>query len=108
MKEQMRKAVGHWLSTARQFQYETDNFSVSLYLMNRDELTNLKPVSSWFLDFAPFMFKVTAPASHAKLRTCIAYLTTLQGLQAMAWQEYQTDVQKRIENAKQWVRQHQK
>lgn len=107
MNEKLKTAVRHWLSVCRQLEFETNGFTLCIHELTDDQLTNLKPVSGWFLDFAPFMFKITRPKEHARLRTTIAYLTTLQGLQAMAWGEKQTEFKTKLDNVKKWVRKQQ-
>lgn len=107
MKEKLKTAVKHWQSVAREFEYETNGFTRCLHQMTADELTQIKPVSLWFLDFAPFMFKITQPKEHARLRTTIAYLTALQGFQALAWEVKQTEFETKLENVKKWVRSNQ-
>lgn len=98
------KSVKYWLSVCRQFEHETNGFSLVLHNLTDDELTNLKPVAGWFLDFAPFMFKLVHRKEHARLRTVIAYLTALQGFQADAWKRKNEEYQTRLNNTKAWVR----
>ena len=107
MNDKIQTAVKHWQSVCRQFEYETGGFTRCLHEMTADELTGIKPVSLWFLDFAPFMFKITPPKEHARLRTMIAYLTALQGFQALAWEAKQTEFETKLENVKKWVRSNQ-
>ena len=101
----IKTAIEHWLSVCRQHEYETAGFTLTLHELTDSDLVNLKQVAHWFLDFAPFMFKVIAQKEHARLRTIVTYLTTLQGFQAEAWERKKSEFENRLENVKSWVRQ---
>lgn len=105
MNDTFRKSVEHWLSACNQHSHETQGFSVALHELIDSELTGTKPVTAWFLDFAPFMFGVVSAKEHSVLRVRIAYLTELRRLQTGAWERLQGDIQQRLEKTKQWVRQ---
>lgn len=106
MKQNLKAAVTYWLSSLGQHRHETDDFSLVIGTLPEDEVMNLKIPSDWFLDFAPFMFKVIAPKHHAELRGTIAYLTELRCKQADAWAaEHQrtANIDARVTN---WIKQH--
>lgn len=85
MKEQIKNAVEYWLSSLGQHRHETRNMSLTLATLCPEDLRALKTPTDWFLDFAPFMFRVVAPKHHAELRTTIAYLSELKYRQQQAW-----------------------
>lgn len=78
----MKDKVKLWLSIARQFEAETNGFSLDLSTCN---ILNIKPVSGEFLKMARTMFSVVHPKDHLKLRKSITYLTMLNELQIQAW-----------------------
>jgi hypothetical protein len=84
-REEKIKAVETWLSVVGQHRHETQGFTLYLQLLTDDDLTTLRFVYDWVLDFAPEMFRVVIPAYHAEMRRTIAYLSRLQDLQRQAW-----------------------
>lgn len=88
MKKKFIESVEVWSSMKRQFEYETNGFSLDLLSLNPEEIRTLKIVPDWFLDFAPAMFRVYLPKHHTALRKMIAYLYELQALQSREWSAY--------------------
>ncbi len=82
----MRQDIAIWLSVFKELEHETSGGTVEPHKLTDSELNNIKPVPTWWLDFAPQMFRVVSPKEHLKLRDAIAYYSTLQGYQALAMQ----------------------
>lgn len=104
MNERLQTAVEYWMSAKRQFEYETKGLTLVLHELSDEELTGIKAVSPWFLDFAPFMFNVYQKRFHPKLRTTIAYLTALQALQSGAWQRKANEWERETSELKQLIK----
>jgi len=71
-------------SIYRQFEVETDGFTLNLATASRVELWNIKFVTDWFLETASGNIKNINPGYQAKFRKHIAYLAELQERQAKA------------------------
>ncbi|MFZ1736020.1 MAG: hypothetical protein WAU31_03740 [Candidatus Moraniibacteriota bacterium] len=105
MKEQIKDAVEYWLSSLGQHRHETRNMSLTLGTLHDDDLETLKMPTDWFLDFAPFMFRVIAPKHHAELRTTISYLTELRCRQTDAWAHEHARTAGIDARVKNWIKQ---
>lgn len=106
MKQQIKGTVAYWLSSLGQHRHETNGFSLVIGTLHADDLRTLKIPSDWFLDFAPFMFRVIAPKHHAELRGTIAYLTELRCRQAEAWEAEHARTANIDTRVKNWIKQH--
>lgn len=81
MKENLKQAVQYWLSACRQHEYETEGFTVCIHDLTDADLVRMKMVTGWFLDFAPFMFRIIHPKETGRLRGALAYLNELRNRQ---------------------------
>lgn len=88
MKEKVKAAVEYWLSACRQHEHETEGFTACIHDLTDDELMRHKMVTGWFIDFAPFMFKVIHPKETARLRCAVAYLNELRNRQEETIRKY--------------------
>lgn len=81
-------AVKYWMSVFRSIEEQTDGLTTHPKEMPDERLISQRPVTDWFLEFAPAMFGVWLPKYHSKLRRVIAYCYELQERQGEAWQRH--------------------
>lgn len=86
-KDKFRLNVEAWLYALKEFQQQTNGFSLDIETLTADELSGLKLVGDWFLQFEPFMYRVLAAKEHAKVKRSVAYLAYLQQRQMEAMQK---------------------
>lgn len=90
-KDKFRLNVEAWLFAFAEFRRQTNGFSLDIETLTADELSGLKLVGDWFLQFEPFMYRVLAPKEHAKVKRSVAYLAYLQKRQMEAMQTQTTE-----------------